>query len=150
MKFKILSTILLIVLFATLTFGANDGKQSVFEHQNMPHAFLPTAIKVFPQIMEGDLLTHDFQLQNKGDAPLKIEKVRTGCGCAVVSYTEEEILPGGEGIVTVRVNTKGYGGRKISKRATVYTNDKNHPKLILTISGTVEKLAAVRSGEVEK
>lgn len=36
------------------------------------------------------------------------------------------IPPGGEGKITLRVDTSGYGGRKILKTATVFSNDPDH------------------------
>ena len=32
----------------------------------------------FPTVIDGTEVTHDFIIQNKGDAPLVIEKVKTG------------------------------------------------------------------------
>jgi len=45
--------------------------------------------------------------------------------------------------VSIKVNTSGYGGRKLSKSATVYTNDKMRPRIDLKISGNVEKFATI-------
>jgi hypothetical protein len=46
------------------------------------------------------------------------------------------------------VNTKGYGGRKLSKGATVYTNDKKNPKLKLSIFGDVDNFVTIRPRQV--
>jgi len=43
----------------------------------------------------------------------------------------------------LRVDTAGYGGRKITKHAGVYTNEKTHPRYSLTITGQVERFATV-------
>ncbi|MBT8369423.1 MAG: DUF1573 domain-containing protein, partial [Deltaproteobacteria bacterium] len=51
--------------------------------------------------------------------------------------------PGGEGKITIKVDTKGYGGRKMSKTAVVYTNDKTRPQQNLVISGQVEKFVTI-------
>ncbi|MCP4681348.1 MAG: DUF1573 domain-containing protein [Desulfobacterales bacterium] len=51
--------------------------------------------------------------------------------------------PGGEGKITVKVNTTGVGGRKLSKNITVHTNDKKNPRLKLKISGDVKKFATI-------
>lgn len=42
------------------------------------------------------------------------------------------------------MNTKNYGGRKLSKSATIQTNDKENPKLRVTISGQVKKFVTIR------
>jgi hypothetical protein len=48
----------------------------------------------------------------------------------------------------LKVNTKGYGGRRIKKTASVYTNDKNRPRTDLVIFGMVEKFATIRPKHV--
>ncbi|MBU0986270.1 MAG: hypothetical protein KKH68_03360 [Proteobacteria bacterium] len=51
--------------------------------------------------------------------------------------------PGGEGKITIKVNTHGYGGRKIRKNITVQTNDPNKRKLNLLVTGVVEKFVSI-------
>lgn len=43
-----------------------------------PSVFVPQAHFRFNPIPEGEALVHDFFVQNRGDAPLLIEKVQTG------------------------------------------------------------------------
>ena len=43
-----------------------------------PAAFLPKASYEFEPVPEGKKIIHDFILQNKGNAPLTINKIRTG------------------------------------------------------------------------
>ncbi len=45
--------------------------------------------------------------------------------------------------MSIKVNTSGFGGRKLSKSATVYTNDKNRPRIELKISGNVDRFATI-------
>jgi len=45
--------------------------------------------------------------------------------------------------VTVKVNTSGYGGRKVSKNIVVHTNETGNPRLTLTVAGMVEKFATI-------
>jgi hypothetical protein len=44
----------------------------------------------------------------------------------------------------LKVDTKGYGGRKMKKTAGVYTNDEALPRQDLVISGLVEKFVTIR------
>jgi hypothetical protein len=39
---------------------------------------VPESRYTFPTVLDGTEVTHDFVIQNKGDAELVIEKVRTG------------------------------------------------------------------------
>lgn len=45
---------------------------------NVPPVFVPETCYKFGSVLEGTEITHDFIVQNKGTAPLKIETVRTG------------------------------------------------------------------------
>lgn len=61
-----------IILFGTGTFGfAEQALQA-------PSAYIPNNRYTFAPVLDGTEITHDFVIQNKGDAPLVIEKVRTG------------------------------------------------------------------------
>lgn len=43
----------------------------------LPAAFLPQAEFAFGEVLEGTPVVHDFILQNRGEAPLHIRRVRT-------------------------------------------------------------------------
>jgi len=43
---------------------------------NGPVAFVPDADYEFSQVLDGTEITHDFIIQNKGNVPLKVEKVQ--------------------------------------------------------------------------
>jgi hypothetical protein len=61
-----------IILLETGTFGLTA--QSL----QAPSVFIPNSRYNFSPVLDGTEITHDFVIQNKGDAPLAIEKVRTG------------------------------------------------------------------------
>jgi len=48
----------------------------------------------------------------------------------------------------VKVNTSGYGGKKIRESARIQTNDKTRPGLSVTVTGLVEKFAEVRPNRI--
>ncbi|MBW1821515.1 MAG: hypothetical protein JRI92_07085 [Deltaproteobacteria bacterium] len=51
--------------------------------------------------------------------------------------------PGGEGTIKIKVNTNGYGGRKMNKSIRVETNDPNNKNFNLKITGDVEKFVTI-------
>ena len=61
-----------ILLFGTGAIGLTG--QSL----QKPSIFIPNNQYTFSPVLDGTEITHDFVIQNKGDAPLAIEKVRTG------------------------------------------------------------------------
>ena len=75
MKLKMLAVFFVafsILLFGTGTIGLTG--QSL----QTPTVLIPESRYTFSPVLDGTEVTHDFVIQNKGDAPLAIEKVRTG------------------------------------------------------------------------
>ena len=59
-----------VVLFATAGISAQDETQ--------PRAFYPETLYEFTPVLDGSKVVHEFLVQNKGLAPLNIERVKTG------------------------------------------------------------------------
>ena len=73
MRVKICSIMLfLLMVSGTLCFGADEAAKE------LPFAFAPEPEYKFTSALDGDEVIHDFILQNKGTAELKIERVQTG------------------------------------------------------------------------
>ena len=64
-----LISILCLVGITTFSFGAKGDK--------LPSAYLPAARFEFAPVVEGQDVSHNFVIQNKGAAPLKIQSVKT-------------------------------------------------------------------------
>lgn len=76
----------------------------------------------------------EFKFTNTGDEPLIITGVRADCGCTTPQYTQEPILPGTTGKITVQYDNSRPG--YFSKGITVTTNS-NPASVRLTIKGNV-------------
>ena len=73
MKFKISGIVLCcMIFFTTYTVAAENSAEK------RPLVVIPEQTYEFVPVVEGSLVTHDFIIQNKGTAPLVIEKVKTG------------------------------------------------------------------------
>ena len=73
MKFKALAVFLialLLTLYAAVCFGAQE--------QSSPSVAFPETSYEFSPVLDGAKVVHEFVIQNKGTAPLKVEKVKTG------------------------------------------------------------------------
>ena len=139
MKFEICAAFFLLfsmVFSQTSAFGVSQQKPQ------SPSAFVPESRYTFASVTDGTEITHDFVIQNKGTALLKIESVKTGWGCTAVSYPRQ-IPAGGEGKIVIKVDTSGYGGRTLTKTITVKTNTPGRPVLHLTVSGNVENFVTI-------
>ncbi len=73
MKLKTLGIVLGCMIFFTIYPVA--AKNST---EKRPLAVIPEQTYEFEPVLEGSMVTHDFIIQNKGTAPLVIEKVKTG------------------------------------------------------------------------
>lgn len=80
--------------------------------------------------------THRFNFTNTGDAPLRINKVESSCGCTTPSWSFDSIPPGGKGFVDAKYETTNHLGQ-FHKVITVYTNIPSSPFLYLDIEGNV-------------
>jgi len=75
-----------------------------------------------------------FTFTNTGNAPLIISEVKTSCGCTVPTYSKEAILPGEEGEIKIKYDTKRLGS--FTKTVTVLSNA-NLARKTLKIKGTI-------------
>jgi len=101
----------------------------------------------FTPVVDGTVVTHDFIIENKGDAPLNIVKVKTSCGCTTADYTKT-IPPQSQGKITINGNTSGYGGMTFQKTISVHTDDPERKILMLHISGEVERFVTIEPQRV--
>lgn len=93
-----------------------------------------TELVDYGTITQGSDGTKVFTFINKGNAPLVISEVKTSCGCTVPTYSKTPILPGKEGELEIKYNTKRLGS--FTKTITVISNAKDIRKT-LKIKGTV-------------
>ena len=73
MKFKILAVLsvaISLTLFAAVGFGVQDPSS--------PSAVFPETSYEFSGVLDGAKVVHEFVIQNKGTATLKVERVKTG------------------------------------------------------------------------
>lgn len=96
-------------------------------------------------VIKGDLVDHEFVVNNKGEGVLKIIRVQPTCGCTVTKY-DHEIAPGQSGKITASVKTENFNG-DIAKTINVQTNDKDLSVLTLTVKAHVKTLLSVKPSE---
>jgi hypothetical protein len=106
------------------------------------YAHFPERSYQFEPIVAGVKVSHDYAILNKGTDVLKIDAVKTSCGCTIASYPKQ-IPAGGRKKISIRLDTSGYGGKFIRKTIVVSTNDPKQPKVNLTIHGKVKKFAKI-------
>ena len=60
------------------SYAAQSGGDSAANSEKTPAIYLPVSQWEFEPVVDGTSVVHDFVVQNKGDAPLNISKVKTG------------------------------------------------------------------------
>jgi tetratricopeptide (TPR) repeat protein len=72
----------------------------------------------FGKVKSGDVLSHDFIIENNGNKPLRIIEVVSVHDAISIVFPKEEILPGQKGIITLTYQTSGETGKQ-AKAVTV-------------------------------
>jgi len=105
--------------------------------EQQPRLVIPEPVFDFGAVERGAQVEHVFVIRNGGDADLRIDNVKSSCGCTVGVASSRDIPPGGEGRITVTLDTARMAGARI-KTVTLYTNDPDVPAAGLSLSGHVE------------
>jgi hypothetical protein len=88
----------------------------------------------FGTISSGENVSHRFKFKNVGSSNLYITKVTADCGCTVIDYEKEAIIPGQESYIETVYNSAGYRGLQI-KNIKVYSNTKPaENKLVIAVT----------------
>lgn len=101
-----------------------------------PRVVLDQPVFDFGTVDRGARVDHTFRVPNRGDATLRIDHVKSSCGCTVAVLSEREVPPGGEARVAVSLDTARLAGRT-TKTVNVYTNDPDAPVVGLSLAGQV-------------
>jgi|GEM_PF-484345 len=97
----------------------------------------------FGEMVKGDEAVHTFTVHNPGDKPVTIERVAP-VGCTITSF-DRTIPPGGDGHVTLSINTQLVNGPGVSV-AEVMVPGKEEPALKLKASFKVTAKISARPG----
>lgn len=92
----------------------------------------------FGKINEGDVVTHIFKFENTGHTNLKIEDIKTSCGCTAALTKDKDIAPGGSGTLRVEFDSH-YKHGQLTRLIYIKTNDPNNKSVALKIFADVEK-----------
>ncbi len=102
-----------------------------------PRISFPEKNYNFGMVKEGSEVTHEFSLQNGGDADLVITDVKTSCGCTAAVTSAKTIAAGKSGTLKVTFNSRGRRGHQ-TKTITVYSNDPAQPQAAVRLEGEVD------------
>jgi hypothetical protein len=123
-----------VVIFAMLVFSvhllsADDsakGPKIEFEESSFD----------WGTVQQGSQVKHIFKFKNVGSDTLKIDRVKTSCGCTAAE-SSKVIAPNEFGQIDVTFNTGTRKG-KASKTVYVYSNDVEASRRSVVIHGMIE------------
>ena len=101
-----------------------------------PRLGIAEPVSDFGTVEQGTPVTHVFQLENTGDAALRISNVKSSCGCTAAVVSDHDVQPGGEARVLATLDTSRAAGRT-TKVLSVYSDDPQVPVAALTLTGVV-------------
>ncbi len=120
---KIISLSILLFAFA---FAQSDVPKIVVQPEEYD----------FGNISQGDKVTHDFEIFNKGKGDLRIINVRGSCGCTAATPAKTKLVPGDSTKLTVVFNSRGKIGKQ-NKLVYIKTNDPSNTIYDIKFTGYV-------------
>lgn len=90
----------------------------------------------FGTILEGDVVTKEFNFTNTGNAPLLILNATSTCGCTVPEWPKSPVPPDSTGSIKVKFNSLDKRGEQ-NKVVTIFANTFPNTSQI-TIKGKVD------------
>ena len=101
----------------------------------------------FGQVEQGEQVTHAFRFTNRGNRDLRVQSVKTSCGCTAAVIAADTIPPGREGSIRATFDTKRFAGQK-AKDIRVHTNDPLSPVTTLRLRGEITTEVQVQPAQV--
>jgi hypothetical protein len=101
-----------------------------------PRIVFEQPVHDFGTVEQGAKVTHLFRFHNRGERNLRIESLKTSCGCTAAVISDSRIPPGGRGTISATFDTARFLGEK-KKTVVVHTNDPQRPATTLTLQGEV-------------
>ena len=150
-KLAVVFSLLLVSIIFSVTLALADapkpGERKVestgqSEVKGVPVLEVPETVYDFGVLFEDQNVVHDFVMKNTGNAPLRILRVKTSCGCAVARY-DRVIPPGADGKITLNVKLLGFHG-PVAKSALAVTNDPQNPRITLSVKGEVQVYVEIK------
>jgi uncharacterized cupredoxin-like copper-binding protein len=92
----------------------------------------------FGQVDEGKVVEYTFNFDNNGTSLLKINDIKTSCGCTAALVSNEVLKPGEKGTLKIELDTSNRKG-KMSRTITIKSNDPKDPEKILTVYADIQQ-----------
>ena len=92
----------------------------------------------FGDVIQGDVVEHNFKFTNAGKEPLVISRIVTTCGCTAPTWPKEPIKAGDSGKIKIVFNSTGKIGRQ-NKVVTILSNSVNQKEQLFIVDNNIPK-----------
>ena len=117
--------------------GPNGLQGVIGATSGTPKAQVSEKVYDFGTVLNATPVTHVFKLLNTGTGTLIVAGVQTSCGCTAAKPTKSQVAPGEESDIAVSFDTRFDKG-PATRTITVFTNDPQAQKIVLTLKGDVK------------
>lgn len=121
------------IFFVILMLSLTSNSQPL--QDNRPIAEFDIISYDFGDVLQGKETIAIFTLTNKGKSPLIVEDIKVSCGCTLVEWSRDPILPEQSSEIIVRYNANIIG--TIKRSVVVNTNDRTQERILLMLTGNV-------------
>lgn len=122
---------------------APSAAQSV--ETSVPNLELSATFWDFGEKWSGEKAETTVTLKNTGTAVLKIDQVKSSCGCTVAQAKKKELAPGETEDIQVSYNTR-KNAENVSQKIRIMTNDPDTPTAMFEVKGHVKQLIKMDGG----
>lgn len=112
-----------------------------------PQIVFDETIHDFGTVEQGEKIVHLFRFTNQGGRDLRIESLKTACGCTAAVISDKVIPSGGEGTISATFDTSRFLGEK-KKTVSVYSNDPDQSLATLTLQGEISVEVAAEPAQL--
>ncbi|MEW6509089.1 MAG: DUF1573 domain-containing protein [Bacteroidota bacterium] len=103
----------------------------------------------FGEILEGQVVSHTYEIMNTGTADLKIDKIQASCGCTAAQPAKKLLKPGEKTTIKVEFDSSNRMGFQ-QKYVYVFSNDPDMPQLRLSFSALIVERITNPTGKFPK
>ena len=121
-------------------FGIREAIVAQIDTANYTSIEWVDSLQNFGTIQQGDSVQLKYSFRNSGNKPLYLIEAHSSCGCTVADYPKDLILPGQEGILIAKFDSRNKLGY-IHKTILVTTNTTNKQRHLLILNGQVKDSA---------
>jgi hypothetical protein len=112
-----------------------------------PQLYLPEESFDFGKIIQGDIVTHNFSIENHGASLLEISKVSPSCGCTAGRLDKPKLGPGERALLEITFNSDRFPGRQ-NKSITLSSNDPSNPSAQIHFTAYVKTAFTLQPGYI--